>query len=266
MKKKEIKEFQELLATTVWADPVTGEAIPKTLLKDFPELLNDTGAAGELLEEICDTTGVEHGRVLRFADGPEFIVQTHLDLFKITAHWLPLQYESLIGTTKKPDKDEVLQKSVKLLCQRLGYLRKLLRNSTSRALLESWNMVGVSQGLIDFGSSGRPAEKMKRYIDKSFRPEPLKPGPKSQKDSVTRLFENVLENLRPAYQTRSALKKSQVCIEVINRYKRVGLAQQRTLDLPEKLANSGLKSAATHLTAEILEKQPSQIKKYISQT
>jgi len=196
MKKKEIKEFQELLATTVWADPVTGEAIPKTLLKDFPELLNDTGAAGELLEEICDTTGVEHGRVLRFADGPEFIVQTHLDLFKVSAHRLLLLYDSFIGTTGEYDKEKVFEKSVSILCEMLGYLRESLRLNTSKALLESWNMVGLDQGLIDLGKSGRPTEDMRRYIAKSFRPKKSKPGPKSQKESVIKLFETAQAQVR----------------------------------------------------------------------
>jgi len=266
MKKKEIKEFQELLATTVWADPVTREVIPKTLLKDFPELLSDTGAAGELLEEIYNSIGVEHGRVLGFVDGPEFIVQTHLDLFKVAAHRLLLLYDSFMGTTGEYDKEKVFEKSVSTLCEMLGYLKESLRMNTSKVLLESWNMVGIDQGLIDFGKSGRPTEDMRRYIAKSFRPERMKPGPKSQKETVIKLFKEIKESIRPAYETSSKYKKSEACIDVITRHQPVGLAQQRVIDFAGDLASKGLKTAATHITAEILEKQPAQIKKYISQT
>ncbi len=275
-----MSKFQKCLASITVDCFDSGREVTKTpeLLTDFPEILKDAGSADSIYHRIYGKMDWESARTdeclvsvgERDLTYKSEFIEVKLDLPRYFAHELIDGYEGYAAQDGKYEKEEVLDKAVSLLCEKLDYMHRDLQQTATRGLLDSHNLVIAHRR--DFGLS---LEEERRESSKRSKIK-LKPGPKPagvddlETQKANRVFSEALRILNPGFDHKVKIpNKMQAIFAAVewcnSQHDLCRIQGPSTFETEDKLhAKRSVRQAALALTAEALGKSRQTIERYLS--
>jgi len=271
---RKMTKFQKCLASITVSCFESGREISKTpeLLNDFPEILKDAGSADSTYDRIYGNMDWGNARtdqcLVSVGDRDvtyksEFI-EIKLDLPRYFAYELIDGYEGYAAQDGKYEKEEVLDKAVSLLCDKLDYMHRDLQQTATRGLLDSHNLVIAHRR--DFGGKLSLREE-RRESNKHFKIK-FPPGRKrtpledSGKQAAIKLYNELRAILIPGFdKTNESVTKMKAAFDAVT-----------VADLPDPgsriadqlWAKKSPNQAAIYLIAQKLNKSDRHVRRWVS--
>ena len=267
---KKMSRFQDSLASIrIHSFDSSGRKVPEPirLLKDFPEVLEDSGFADSIYDRIygkMDWEGVRTNQCRvnvgeRDVNYKSDCIEVKLDLPAYFAYELIAEYGSHVPKDEKYSREETLEKAEDLLCEKLDYLYRYLQQVPLRGRLDSHNLVIAHR----YGQLSLKEER-----ESSNRDFKIKfPGGRRRDDSgrqaAMRIFNELTKILIPGFdKANKSVPKIRAAFDAVAL---AGLPDPDSRIADQLWGKRSPKQAAICLTAQKLNRSERQVRRWVSE-